>query len=173
MKHVLRVTLLLLLIGLVMPLVAQEKTLTIGVDQEAIGLDPHIVTAFSSHRRIDLLYNKLVRHDEDLKIVPDLAESWEIPNNTTYIFNLRKGVKFHNGIELTADDVIFSLNRILDPKTAAPGRSYITSIKSMEAISPYQVKITLSAPLASFLEGLSSNNCAIVSKAAVEQYGNL
>ena len=173
MKHVLRVALLLLLIGFVMPLAAQEKTLTIGVDQEAIGLDPHIVTAFSSHRRIDLLYNKLVRHDEDLKIVPDLAESWEIPNNTTYIFNLRKGVKFHNGIELTADDVIFSLNRILDPKTAAPGRSYITSIKSMEAIGPYQVKITLSAPLASFLEGLSSNNCAIVSKAAVEQYGNL
>ncbi|HNX72930.1 MAG TPA: ABC transporter substrate-binding protein [Spirochaetales bacterium] len=173
MKLSFRIALSLLVLALAMPLAAQEKVLTIGVDQEAIGLDPHIITAFSSHRRVDLLYNKLVRHDENLKIVPDLAESWEVPNNTTYIFNLRKGVKFHTGQEMTSDDVIFSLNRILDPKTASPGRSYITSIKTMEALDKYRVKITLSAPLASFLEGLTSNNCAIVSKAAVEQYGNL
>ncbi|MCX8014315.1 MAG: hypothetical protein N3A02_08515, partial [Rectinema sp.] len=64
-------------------LFAQEKVLTVGVDQEAIGLDPHIITSFSSHRRFDLLYNKLVRHDENLKLVPDLAESWEIPDNLT------------------------------------------------------------------------------------------
>ncbi|MCE1195471.1 ABC transporter substrate-binding protein, partial [bacterium] len=51
-----------------------EKTLTLGVDQEVIGLDPHIVTSFSSHRRVDLLYNKLVRHNENLELVPDLAE---------------------------------------------------------------------------------------------------
>ena len=173
MKRVLYGIFALVLVALVLPLGAQEKTLTIGVDQEAIGIDPHIVTSFSSHRRIDLLYNKLVRHDENLKIVPDLAESWDVPNNTTYIFNLRKGVKFHNGQEMTADDVIFSLNRVLDPKTASPGRSYIASIKSMEAMGTYKVKVTLSAPLASFLEGLTSNNCAIVSKAAVEQNGNL
>ena len=151
MKLSFRIALSLLVLALAMPLAAQEKVLTIGVDQEAIGLDPHIITAFSSHRRVDLLYNKLVRHDENLKIVPDLAESWEVPNNTTYIFNLRKGVKFHTGQEMTSDDVIFSLNRILDPKTASPGRSYITSIKTMEALDKYRVKITLSAPLASFL----------------------
>jgi peptide/nickel transport system substrate-binding protein len=68
-----------------------EKVITIGVDQEAIGIDPHIVTAFSSHRRLDLLYNRLVRLDENLVVVPDLAESWEIPNNRTYIFHLRNG----------------------------------------------------------------------------------
>ncbi len=173
MKRIVHAIFAFVLIALAMPLAAQEKTLIIGVDQEAIGLDPHIVTSFSSHRRVDLLYNKLVRHDENLKIVPDLTESWEIPDNTTYIFNLRRGVKFHNGQELTAEDVVFSLNRILDPKTTAPGRSYIASIKSIEALGPYKVKVTLSAPLASFLEGLTSNNCAIVSKTAVEQNGNL
>lgn len=115
----------------------EEKVLTIGVDQEAVGLDPHIVTSFSSHRRVDLLYNKLVRHDENLKIVPDLAESWEIPDNQTYIFNLRKGVKFHDGTEMTAKDVEFSLNRVLDPKTASPGRSYISTIKSIEVLGTY------------------------------------
>jgi len=150
-----------------------EKTLTLGVDQEVIGLDPHIVTSFSSHRRVDLLYNKLVRHNENLEIVPDLAEDIDIPNNVTYVFNLRKGVKFHDGTEMTADDVVFSLNRILDPKTASPGRSYLTTVTSIEKVSAYSVKVTLSAPLASFLEGLASNNCAIVSKAAVEKNGNL
>ncbi len=60
------------------------------VDQEAVGLDPNIVTAFSSHRRIDLLYNKLVRIDDNMSIVPDLAESWENPDNVTYIFHLRR-----------------------------------------------------------------------------------
>ena len=53
---------------------AGEKVLTIGVDQEAVGLDPHIVTAFSSMRRIDLLYNRLVRLDDNFVVVPDLAE---------------------------------------------------------------------------------------------------
>jgi peptide/nickel transport system substrate-binding protein len=151
----------------------EEKTFTIGVDQEVVGLDPNIVTSFSSHRRIDLLYNKLVRHNDSLEIVPDLAEDIDIPNNVTYIFNLRQGVKFHDGTELTADDVVFTLNRILDTKTASPGRSYLTTIKSIEKVSAYSVKVILTAPLASFLEGLTSNNCAIVSKAAVEKYGNL
>ena len=109
-------------------------TLTIGVDQEVIGLDPHIVTSFSSHRRVDLMYNKLVRHNENLELVADLAESIDIPDNVTYVFNLRQGVKFHNGKEMTADDVVFSLNRILDPKTASPGRSYLATIKAIEKV---------------------------------------
>jgi peptide/nickel transport system substrate-binding protein len=176
MKKILFPVLIVALLAFALPQVfaaGDATTLTLGVDQEVIGLDPHIVTSFSSHRRVDLMYNKLVRHNENLELVADLAESIDIPDNVTYIFNIRKGVKFHNGKELIAEDVVFSLNRILDPKTASPGRSYISSIKAIETLSPYRVKVTLSAPLASFLEGLASNNCAIVSKAAVEQYGNL
>ncbi len=152
---------------------AAEKTLTIGVDQEAIGLDPNIVTAFSSHRRIDLLYNRLVRIDDKLAIVPDLAASWENPDNVTYIFHLRRGVKFHNGREMVADDVAYSLNRVLDPKTASPGRSYLATATSITAMDAYTVKIILSGPLPSLLDGLSSNNLAIVPKEAVEKEGNL
>ena len=157
------------------PQVAPQKsdTLTIGVSQEAVGLDPHIVTAFSSMRRIDLLYSRLVRLDENMKVVPDLAESWEIPNNVTYIFHLREGVKFHNGREVVADDVKYSLERVLDPSTASPGRSYISSIKDIEVMDTYTVKITLNAPLASLLDALTSNNISIVPKEAVEEYGNL
>lgn len=150
-----------------------EKVLTIGVDQEAVGLDPHIVTAFSSMRRIDLLYNRLVRLDDNLVVVPDLAESWDIPDNLTYVFHLRKGVKFHNGRELTAEDVKYSLNRVLDPKTASPGRSYISLIDSIDVIDKYTVKLHLSAPLASLLDGLTSDNLSIVPKEVVEANGNL
>ncbi len=150
-----------------------EKTLTIGVDQEAVGLDPNIVTAFSSHRRIDMLYNKLVRIDENMSIVPDLAESWENPDNLTYVFRIRKGVKFHNGRELKAEDVQYSLNRVLDPKTASPGRSYIATVTNIAVTDPYTVKLTLSGPLPSLLDGLASNNLAIVAKEVVEANGNL
>ncbi|MDD3903450.1 MAG: ABC transporter substrate-binding protein [Sphaerochaeta sp.] len=156
------------------PAVAQKATtLTIGVGQEAVGLDPHIVTAFSSMRRLDLLYSRLVRLDENMKVVPDLAESWEIPNNLTYIFHLKKGVKFHNGREMVAEDVKYSLERVLDPTTASPGRSYISSIKDIEVIDEYTIKLVLSAPLASLLDALTSNNISIVPKEAVEANGNL
>jgi peptide/nickel transport system substrate-binding protein len=151
----------------------QSTTLTIGVSQEAVGLDPHIVTAFSSMRRLDLLYNRLVRLDDTMNVVPDLAESWEIPDATTYVFHLRKGVKFHNGREMVAADVKYSLERVLDPATASPGRSYIASINKIEIVDDYTVKLSLSAPLASLLDALTSNNISIVPKEAVEQNGNL
>ncbi len=152
---------------------AAESVLTIGVDQEAVGLDPHVVTAFSSMRRIDLLYNRLVRLDDNFVVVPDLAESWDVPDNLTYVFHLRKGVKFHNGRELKADDVKYSLERVLDPKTASPGRSYISLITAITIVDPYTVKLTLSAPLASLLDGLTSNNLSIVAKEVVDANGNL
>jgi len=150
-----------------------QKVLTIGVDQEAVGIDPHIVTAFSSMRRIDLMYNRLVRLDNNLVVVPDLAESWDIPNNLTYVFHLRKGVKFHNGREMTSDDVQYSLQRVLDPKTASPGASYISLIKSIDIVDRYTVRLNLSAPLASLLDGLTSNNLSIVAKEVVTANGNL
>jgi peptide/nickel transport system substrate-binding protein len=124
-------------------------------------------------RRLDLLYNRLVRLDENMQVVPDLAESWEIPNNLTYIFHLRKGVKFHNGREMTADDVKYSLERVLDPATASPGRSYISTISKIEVVDAYTVKLTLSSPLASLLDALTSNNISIVPREAVQEHGNL
>jgi len=167
---------LVLVVILLTPFALAESrggTLIIGVDQEVVGLDPHIVTAFSSFRRIDLLYNRLVKLDYNLNIIPDLADSWEIPDSLTYIFHLKNGVKFHNGRELIADDVKFSLERVLDSKTGSPGRSYIAPISNIEAINKYTVRIKLSFPLASFLNGLASNNCAIVPKEEVKKYGNL
>ena len=64
------------------------------------------------------------------ELVPDLAESYEVsPDGLTYTFKLRHGVKFHNGRELTADDVKYSLDRAVNPKTQSPGAGFFDSIK--------------------------------------------
>jgi peptide/nickel transport system substrate-binding protein len=150
-----------------------KVTLTIGVDQEVIGLDPNKVTAFSSFRRVDLLYNKLVTYDAGLHVVGDLAESWDNPDSRTYVFHLRHGVRFHDGAEMTSADVVYTINRILDPKTASPGRSYIDVIDTVNAPDKYTVRLGLKYPLASLLSGLASGNAAIVEQAAVQRAGDL
>ncbi len=150
-----------------------DSIVTVGIDQEVVGLDPHLVTAFSSFRRIDLLYNKLVRYNDQLEIEGDLAESWDNPDSRTYVFTLRKGVRFHSGAELTSEDVRFSLERVLDPTTRSPGRSFIDVIDKIEVIDRYTIRLKLKHQLASLLSGLASGNLAIVEKAAVQKNGNL
>ena len=86
---------------------------------EAAGLDPHNVAALANFRITHLLYEGLTWLDEQLTIQPLLAESWDIPDPQTYVFHLRQGVKFHNGDELTAEDVKATVERILDEATGS------------------------------------------------------
>ena len=170
--------LLIVVVALTLPVLPVRAgpagtTFTIGVDQEVVGIDPNLVTAFSSFRRLDFLYNKLVRYNDRLEIEPDLAESWEFPDPRTAVFRLRRGVKFHSGAEMTAEDVKFTLERVLDPATRSPGRSFIDVITSIETPDRYTVRIKMQFPLASLLSGLSSANLSIVEKAAVQRFGNL
>jgi len=150
-----------------------KVTLTLGIDQEAVGLDPNKVTSFASFRRVDLMYNKLVKYDPSLHIVGDLATSWDTPDNRTYEFHLVPGVKFHDGTTMTADDVVFTIQRVLDPKTASPARSYLDAVDSVTAVDPVTVRLHLQYPLASVLSALTSNNLSIVERAAVEKNGDL
>lgn len=148
-------------------------TFTIGVDQEVVGLDPNLVTSFSSFRRIDFLYNKLVRYNDRLEIEGDLAESWEYQDSRNVTFRLRRGVRFHDGAEMTSEDVKFTLERVLDPATRSPGRSFIDQVSAIDTPDRYTVRIRLALPLASLLSGLASANLSIVQKAAVQRFGNL
>jgi peptide/nickel transport system substrate-binding protein len=105
----------------------------------------------------------------------DLAESWEQPDDLTYIFKLRQGVKFQNikpvnGRELTSADILYSYQRIIDLKALA---AYLNGVQKMEAPDPYTFKITLSEPNADFLVNLSAPSLVVVAKEAVEINGDL
>src|SRR4029453_14929880 len=79
--------------------------------------------------------------------MPCLATSWEITNNgKTYTFKLRPNVKFHNGQTMTADDVNYSTDRVLDPKTGPPWLSWLNAIKEIKVVDPLTVQMNLDAP---------------------------
>ncbi|SEA36171.1 peptide/nickel transport system substrate-binding protein [Thalassobacillus cyri] len=152
---------------------ATEQVLKIGNDQEPAGLDPHKVPAHSSIRIYEKIYDSLLTFDEDMKVQPELAEKWEQPDETTYVFTLREGVKFHNGREMTAEDVKYSFERIMDEETASIAKSYFDKVESIEVVSPTEIKFTLSEPYAPFLSYVASTNAAIVAKEVVEENGDL
>lgn len=150
-----------------------EQALKYGTDAEPVGLDPHTVSSTSSIRIFRQIYNTLVDVDDEMNFVPELAESWEQPDDLTYIFKLREGVKFHNGREMTAEDVKYSFERVLNPDTAAIGKSYYDSISAIEVVDTYKVKFTLKEPFAPFMTNLTSLYGAIVPKEVVEENSNL
>lgn len=152
---------------------APGGTLTIGVPGEPVGMDPHIATVLSSLRRADLIYNRLVRFSDKMEIIPDLAASWEIPDSRTYIFRLYRGVKFHNGRDLVADDVKYSIERIADPATGSPARAWLPPFEYIKAVDRHTVEFKLKHQLASFLSNLALSNMAIVPREEVERHGNL
>ena len=137
-------------------------TLTIGADADPIGLDPTTLTAYSSYDFTALLYTGLLRWNAEMKVEPDLAIGYITPNETTYIFRLRQGVKFHNGQAFTADDVKYTFDRILDPATASPSATLFSGIKAVSVIDPFTVKFELKAPSATFLSYLATNPNGVI-----------
>jgi peptide/nickel transport system substrate-binding protein len=164
-RIVLMGALLVMAVGVAMPGAAQgNNTLIMARAVDATGLDPHLQTAFASLRLLDLIYEPLVRTDADLNIVPALAESWEFSDDgMTLTFHLRQGVTFHDGSAFTSEDVIASLNRILDEATGAATRSNLLSIDSMEAPDDYTVVLHLNLADVPLVAALSSRNAAILS----------
>ncbi len=136
--------------------------LTIGADADPIGLDPVTLTAFSSYDFTALLYSGLLRWNAEMKVEPDLATRFEQPNDTTYIFHLRRGVKFHNGQPLEAEDVVHTFARIRDPASASPSAPIFSSIKSVTAVDPLTVRFELTAPSATFLSYLATNPNGVI-----------
>ena len=94
----------------VMP--ASAQTVRYANQGELKSLDPYTLNESTTHGHLGNVYEGLIARDKDLKIIPALAERWETPEPTRWRFHLRKGVKFHNGDPFTADDVIFSAERV-------------------------------------------------------------
>ncbi len=111
-------------------------------------LDPFKENTPGGAQNTWMAYENLVEYDysqgdyrERYKIVPKLAESWETVNSSTYLFHLRKGVKFHDGSDFTADDVVWTLEYLRNPANNFPKSAYIREATTIEAVDPNTVKI--------------------------------
>src|SRR5262249_32777618 len=135
---------------------ADPGTVTVALDQTPDNLDPRIGQNAASQRLAALLFDSLVRKNENSEVVPDLASSWEMPNPTTYAFHLRDDVHFHDGRPLTSKDVQFTFRSILDGsvRTIKAGHPYnlITRIDTPDAKT---VVFTLKEAFAPFVWNLA------------------
>lgn len=130
-------------------------------------LDPARMATIEAYQVAFAIYDALVWVDQSLTPQPLLAEAWQLaPNRLAWTFQLRRGVKFHNGAALTAQDVVYTFNRLLDPKFASPFRSVLSFVKSIEAQGAYTVRFLLSAPNAELPFLLGSPQAGIVPNGA-------
>ena len=147
--------------------------------------DPHLTISYKTHIAYSFTHSRLLKHKAGPGVQPgtfaiegDLAESWTQPNETTYIFRLRKGVRWQNkppvnGRELTADDVVYSVERF-KTVTGNANAYMLSSLDKVEAQDKHTVKFTLKEPYVWFLDMLANSHAvAIIAKECVDKFGDL
>lgn len=146
-------------------------TLTVGLDSDPGHLDP-MQSAFLVDRQVHYnLYDSLVAIDPGGKIVPSLAERWDIsPDGKAYTFFLRRGVTFHDGTDFNAEAVKFTLERNLKEETSRR-KSEIVGLEAVTVVDPHTVKLELKEPFAPLLASLVDRAGMIVSPTAVQKGG--
>jgi oligopeptide transport system substrate-binding protein len=155
-----------------------------GLGGDPPTLDPANTSDVESATYIVEIFSGLVSFNKDLKIVPDLAEKWDVSNNgTTYTFTLRKDAKFHDGRPVTAQDVKYSLERAADPKTRSTvsplylgdivgfmdkytGKA--NEVSGVKVIDNYTIEIDIDKPISYFLASLAHPTSYVVDKYNVE-----
>ena len=145
-------------------------TLVVAEMAEPPGLDPTTNPAAAIDRILQHnLYEGLVKIDPQGNILPALAEEWEVsPDGLEYTFHLRRGVKFHNGRELVAEDIKFTFERAMDPETGHPHPEYYANVAEIEVLDKYTVRFRMKAPTPGFLYYLTEGDSIIVPEEAVE-----
>jgi len=116
-----------------------------AVDADITWMDPQKAIDVGAMNFIEQVYEGLCEYDENLNIVPGIA-SWETPDDRTYIWRLRQGVKFHDGQELDAEDVKYTVDYILNPENGVGVRSWYGAIDEVEVVDKYTVKMKLNRP---------------------------
>src|ERR1700742_3105319 len=123
---------------------ASGQTLRYANQGELKSLDPYTLNESTTHAHLGQAYEGLIARDKDLKIIPGLAESWETPEPTRWRFHLRHGVKFHNGDPFTADDVVFSADRVRAQGSNL--QAYVGADVKVVKIDDYTVDFVLTKP---------------------------
>lgn len=149
----------------------EHPTLNLRITSDITSLDPQVTTANEEYCMFVQIFEGLVKFDgTKFEAVPLLATDWTISDDgLEYVFNLREGVKWHDGSDFTAEDVVFTMNRAKEmPST----KSKAAVIKSAEAIDELTVKLTLEYSYPNFILQLASYPWCIVNKNVVETYGD-
>ncbi|MDV2496036.1 MAG: ABC transporter substrate-binding protein [bacterium] len=143
------------------PMERQPGTLIVGVQTNPTVLDPRLAMDVASLHVLQLVYNRLIKKDPIGKLVCDLCTRWEQPDPKTYRFYLHRGVRFHDGRELTAEDVVYTFRSMRDPALQSPRRMSMEPVASVRAVGRYTVEFRLKELYAPFLQNVTA---AIVPK---------
>ncbi len=144
-------------------------------------LDPAFARTLQDTWVANQLFNGLVQLDSNLNIIPCIAKNWTISEDgLDYEFTLRDDVYYHKNHlfgkdstrKVVAEDFVYSLNRLRDPKVAAPGSWVLNKVNDFEAINDSLFKISLTQPFPAFIGLLSMKYCSVVPKEIVDFYGN-
>jgi peptide/nickel transport system substrate-binding protein len=138
------------------------SSLTLIIESNPTNLDPRFATDAQSQHIDGLLFSSLLERDNQMNLHGDLAESWNIPDALTYVFHLRRGVRFHDGRPLTSADVKATFDFILNPANRSPKRGGFRMITSIEAPDDFTVTFHLQEPYASFTNNLIPSAVGIV-----------
>lgn len=146
---------LLLCFGASIPLMA--ATLTIGRANEPQSIDPLFSRTGNNQMTAIHIYDRLVLTDQNVRVQPGLAERWENIDPTTWRIQLRKGVKWHDGRDFTAEDVLFSMERAPNvPNSPASFAGSVGSIESMTIIDPHTIEMTSKKPDPLFINNIGT-----------------
>jgi peptide/nickel transport system substrate-binding protein len=146
------------------------NTLVMIIENSPTNLDPRVGVDAQSERIDEMLFDSLVRRDEHFQLQPWLADSWEVPDPKTYIFHLHHGVHFHNGQALTARDVKWTFDSLLNGKLRTSKSSTFTAVDHIDAPDDYTVIFHLKEPMASLLWNVSDGAIGIVPYGSGEDF---
>ena len=144
-------------------------TLRVGIDADFVNLDPDASTTRADRQAWKHIFNTLVGLTADLKLVPELAESWEYRGATSLIFRLRRGVKFHDGTDFNADAVKVNIDR--KKSIGGPRVSELANVDSVDVLDPFTVRFNLKEPFAPLLAILTDGAGMMSSPAAIQRFG--
>ena len=137
--------------------VSHAQNLTLGTKLELNTLDPHFFAAFPTNSSMEYFFDKLVELDDKLQIRPALATSWKLVDDTTWEFRLRKGVAFHDGSPFTADDVIFTIDRVPNvPNSPNSFAQFTRAIESIRKVDDHTIVVKTKAPNPQMLQDFAN-----------------
>jgi len=149
-----------------------RDTLVFAASADATTLDPHNTTDTESDQVIMMMYETLIGFDHDMKIVPRLAERWEVaPDGVTWTFQLRQGIRFHDGTLFNADAVHRNFARVMDPVANHKRLVLFDMIDRVEAVDERTVRITTKYPFGAFEPTMAHVSAAIVNPAVAATFG--